>query len=923
MMGYLERALNLRRHELPPALLLFFYLFLMIGQYMSGQAVGDSLFLNAFPNHLPHAIVGTAISAGLFVWVYIKLSHRMRLEPLVVGSVLFFAICFVVFWVMVKMGIRWGYVLTYLAVYTTAAVGPTTGWTLANYVLTTREARRVFGFIGAGAILGGSAGGFIAGGLTRVMRLENQLLVIAGFLATCAVLVIALFRVARVRLEEVNRGPAAGFEAPKNFRQSFEVILSSRYLLLITALIWIGSLSTTIISAQFKIIAKLAFGADKAALAAFYGKFYGIMGAASFLLQFFVTGRMLRSLGIRITLFILPIVFLFGSAGVLLFPMLLTVSILRGSHSLLRYSVDKSSAELLYLPVPPNIKNQIKSFIDAFIWRVADGVAGAVLWIFSSKLGFSPSKISLVNFVFLFAWIGVAWGVRREYLNVLRKAIERRSLDPERTGAPVIDSTTTEILALALERGDETQVLYGLRLFELGRDASWHPALRRLLKHSSPAVRMRAVRLLADSGDDDVKAEMEKMLSDPSPEVRTEVLSYLVVHTGRDPIHLLGSVPDLPPYAMQGSVLTYLARTGHPENASAARLLLETMLAPDDPDSHRARAEAARSLGNIPAPSELHDELVRLLRDETPEVVEEALAAAGKLQAREFLPLVIQKLAEQRHAASARAALLLYGERSVGTLQDYLNDSSIPYAVRRRIPGVLARIGTVESANALANSLIQSDAGLRFDVMKALNKIRRRDPALVPTRPEIPDLLEAEVIGFYRSFQILVALGASPGLKVSGKDTLLVRAVRERMENELERIFRLLGLMYPARDVHNAYAGLTSGRVHLEANSLEVLENLLRPEHYRMLAHVLDPEINVPEKLAFARQLVRTDVDSRAEALRILLRSEDRWLSACALHEIGKAKVAELNDDVRQIPHDNDPLLAETWNWASARLAPA
>ncbi len=922
MMGYLEKALNVRRNELLPASLLFCYLFLVIAFYIMGQSVGDALYLNTFPNYLPHAIIGTAVMAGVFVSVYIRLSHRLRMETLIAGSLMFFAVSFVAFWALTWTSFKWVYVLIYLFVYTSGVVGTTTGWTLANYVLTTREARRVFGFIGAGAIMGGIFGGLFTKVATKWIRSETLLLVIAGFIGICVLLVLVLFRGKGSRLREINRGPAASHESPKNFRESLAMIGSSRYLLFITALIWIGSLSSVIIGYQFKMIAKAAYGPDKAGLTAFFGSFYGYMGVASFLLQLILTGRLLRSLGIRVTLFVLPVVFLGGSLAVLLLPTLLVVGILRGSHSLLRYSLDKSSAELLYLPVPPNIKNQIKSFIDAFIWRVADGTAGVVLWLFANRLHFSPSRISLVNFVFLGIWIGIAWGVRREYLNVLRRAIERRVLDPERTAAAVLDSTTTEVMAMVLESGDEQQVLYGLSLFELGRQPSWHPVLRGLLGHHSWKVRMKVLRLLGESGDREVTAQVERMLADKSPEVRAEVLQYLVVHTGRDPIHLLGAETDLPAYGLQGSVVTYLARTGHPENFSAAKLILESMLAPEETDGARSRAEAARVLGLIPH-SELHAELLKLLRDESPEVVEEALVSAGKIQGREFLPLVIERLAEPRHASAARSALLLYGERAVGTLQDYLNDESIPYLLRRKIPGVLAQIATPQAAAVLVNSLIQSDPGLRYDVLKGLNKLRRRDVTLVPARTDIEDMLLAEVMGYFRSFQILAAFDDKPGTsqRRRGRDSLLVRALRERMEHELERIFRLIGLLYPPQDIHNAYAGLMSGRTNLEANALEVLENLLRPEHYRLVAYGLDPEIALPEKMNFARRLVHTSVASKAEALRILLRSEDRWLTACALHEVGQSRLAELQEDVRQIPHNHDPLLEETWKWTSSRLA--
>ena len=130
-----------------------------------GQAVGDALFLSAFPNDLPQGIIATAAAVGVFTSVYIRLSHRVRLEYLFIGSLLFFAAGFVVFWSLARTGDEWVYPLLYVWVYTAGALAPTMGWTLANHVLTTQEARRAFGFIGAGGILGAPCAGFLTAAL--------------------------------------------------------------------------------------------------------------------------------------------------------------------------------------------------------------------------------------------------------------------------------------------------------------------------------------------------------------------------------------------------------------------------------------------------------------------------------------------------------------------------------------------------------------------------------------------------------------------------------------------------------------------------------------------------------------------------------------------------------------------------------------
>ena len=60
------------------------------------------------------------------------------------------------------------------------SLAPAQVWTLANYVLTSREARRMFGFVGAGATLGATVGGFISSALARRFGAESLLVVMAA-----------------------------------------------------------------------------------------------------------------------------------------------------------------------------------------------------------------------------------------------------------------------------------------------------------------------------------------------------------------------------------------------------------------------------------------------------------------------------------------------------------------------------------------------------------------------------------------------------------------------------------------------------------------------------------------------------------------------------------------------------------------------
>src|SRR6202011_4720713 len=99
----------------------------------------------------------------------------------------------------------------------------------------------------------------------------------------------------------------------------------------------------------------------------------GILGL---LLQLLLTSRLLRRFGIGTMLFVLPISVMMGSAGLLIWGTLVSAILLKGSDQVLRYSLDKSAVELLYLPLPHSLKLRAKWFIDTVIWRLGDGLAG-------------------------------------------------------------------------------------------------------------------------------------------------------------------------------------------------------------------------------------------------------------------------------------------------------------------------------------------------------------------------------------------------------------------------------------------------------------------------------------------------------------------------------------------------------------------
>jgi hypothetical protein len=83
----------------------------------------------------------------------------------------------------------------------------------------------------------------------------------------------------------------------------------------------------------------------------------------------------------------------------------------------------------------------------------------------------------------------------------------------------------------------------------------------------------------------------------------------------------------------------------------------------------------------------------------------------------------------------------------------------------------------------------------------------------------------------------------------------------------------------------------------------------------------VDPDRDLQKRLDSARRFCGVEGVSRPEALRILLHSEDCWLRACTLYTVGRLRLTELSPAMNRVACDHAPLLAETRDWALARLA--
>jgi AAA family ATP:ADP antiporter len=918
MLSRLRRFLDVRPGEGLPVLLTFSYIASVVAAFLLAKPIRNSLFLRQYgPYAIAYVYVTVPLVLSIFVPAYTRVAARLGSRTVTVGTLLFFTTNVLLFWYLLRFHRFWllpG--MFYVWVNCFAVIAPVQAWTFANSLFDTRQARRLFGLLGSSASLGAIAGGVLARFLVGpVGGTVNMLLVLAALILGAAGIVTVANAVIP-RTSPARRGRPV----TRPFLETAREIAHSPYLRLIGALLFLVAVVTQWAGFQLNIVADRRFGGDADALTRFFGTFNFVLGAFSFVLQMVVTRRLLRNFGVAVTILTLPIALGLGSALVVLVPGFVSVIFMNALDQGLRFSVDKATYELLYLPIPLAQRFRLKSAIDILVNRVADAVGGILfgiatrgfLMIDGFQLGLRGT--AAINLGLIGVWGAVAWRLRREYVRTIQDSIHRHRLDTERASASILDRSAADALTTKLQADDPAEVRYALSLLEAQQKQDWQPALRDLLSHPEADIRRRVLSMLSGAGDRHIADRVSVMLRDPDLGVRTEALLYLSREIGIDPLQRIQEIGEFEDYSIRAGMAAFLASPGRSQNVEAAHAILDGMVRQRGPEGVRDRLEAARVIALNP---ESFPDLVEiLLRDENDDVARQSVRSADALVSPMLVPALVSLLARPAVADVAGAALARFGDTIVPMLGQRLRDAASSLELRREIPGVLVRIGSPAAVEVLLDSLLQSDATVRHRVIASLNKLEVRHPGVRLDRGVIELLLAAEIAGHYRSYQVLGPLLAQFRHNDPG-----VEMMRQTMDQELERIFRLMALLLPEGGLHDAYIGLRSSSPMVRANALEFLDNVLKPELRQVLVPLLDAQVTTEERIALANRIVGAPLENAEQAVATLLASEDPWLRSSGVYAVGALQLHGLAEQLLKFEDSSDPALRDSVRAARQRLA--
>lgn len=392
------------------ALLLLVNVFVIMSSYYILKVLREPMILLGGGAELKaYASAGQSVLLLFLVPAFGYLASRVNRIQLLTTVQIIFTVCLVAFYALAqgKAPIGLAFYL-WLGIFNMMVVS--NFWAFANDLYTPEQGKRIFPIVGLGGSFGAVLGAFLPGWLQDAFGVEPLFLVASAGL----VLSTVLYRLvdARERHDQDPQGlvkllkPEA--KHPVGREGGFRLVLSDRYLRLMAVMVVVFTITNT--TGEY-VVSKLVKEASATAanpgayIGAFYSNFYGIVNLVSAFLQGLVVSRVLGVVGIRRSLWIMPVIVVLGWSGFLAASTLVMLRFIKIAENSVDYSLHNTVRQALYLPTSRESKYKAKAAIDTFFVRIGDVIAGiGLVYLLTEVMKLDVTAFAVINVALAIVW---------------------------------------------------------------------------------------------------------------------------------------------------------------------------------------------------------------------------------------------------------------------------------------------------------------------------------------------------------------------------------------------------------------------------------------------------------------------------------------------------------------------------------------
>jgi AAA family ATP:ADP antiporter len=415
----LRPMIDVRPREVAALAWSWLFFFSILSAYYVIRPIRDEIGAAGGIENLPWLFTGTLAGMLIANPPFSALVTRLAPVRFISWTYRFFMANLVIFFILLEMTSGTTNLWTGRVFYVWAAVFNlfvvSVFWGFLADVFSSEQSRRLFGFIAAGGTIGGIAGSSLTSLLVEHLG-RSPLLIVSIVLLEIAV--FSVRQLAKIshglrerRAERTDDGAVGG-----GVLSGFTHAIKSPYLLSIIAYMLLFTVLSTFLYFQQADIAKHSF-TDRAARTAFFANVDLAVNTLTLVIQLFLTGRIIKALGVAVTLTLLPALSVAGFAVVGFAPTLWAIVIFQVVRRAGNFAVARPTRETCFTVLPREDKYKAKSFIDTFVYRAGDQI-GAWSYAGMGLLGLGLAGISLAAVPIALIWLfnGLQLGRRNEKL---------------------------------------------------------------------------------------------------------------------------------------------------------------------------------------------------------------------------------------------------------------------------------------------------------------------------------------------------------------------------------------------------------------------------------------------------------------------------------------------------------------------------
>lgn len=893
----LSRIFDVRPEERKQILLLFgkgFFLGIFLVTYLISA---EALFLNKLSHLLKEALL---VSGGLGVIAtatFSFLQSRISYSRLVVGNLLLiFVLTAIIYLLYFSLDNVWqDYVIfgMFTLIGPIAAVILLGFWGVFGRLFNLRQSKRIIGWIDTGQLTAGILATISIPLLgPYIPETVNYLLISAGSILIAGVFLIII----TLNFELSVGGASADQENQKTKRTSFRAMFKDSYVVLLSSFLLFSMLTFTFVQYSFQTVVSLQYPNENE-LRNFLATFHLGYLLLSFIMQTFVNDKIIGVYGLKVTLFILPVIVgffticsivagaVFGynpiDAPSTFIYLFLFISITRLFNYAIRDALENPTFKLFFMPLDNKKKFDVQAKVEGVVNETSRLLAGVGILALSLVSFFELIHYSYAVVFLVAGYLFFVGKLYHQYRNKIKLKLESQDVTSDSSDTGRVSMARS--LEASLAKSQPGKAIFLFRLLEKINPNVVGSSINKMMKHSSKSIRDYAQGRLNEIKGLSVSHKYVIKFDERSGEKGNK--------------HLVGRV-DLEGLLSSGNITKKrISKLSKSEN-------------------YEDRLYAAELLGNSTNRDNISF-LIELLIDAHYGVRTAAIQAAEKNYNDEIINALANNLSHSMYSTKAMNALVKMGGKVLTGVDIAFYRTGQRTQTMLKILQIYGRIGGNKSIKHLWSKIDYPNKVLVSQVLISLGECRFK--ADISQISRIKFAIESAIS------DVAWNIAAIGEINKGGHGEMLIAAIRRENHYDLQHIYMLLGMLYDAQSIQLVKENIESGTVEGVAYAIELLDVFLSDDLKQKVIPLLD-DISESEK---SRQLEiffpRATLDSNT-VLKFLINRDynqtNRWVKSCAIYQIGYFKLKSYSLDIIANLFNPDELVQQISAWSLYQISP-